>query len=151
TNYYATAARTSNGQYVVVYMPSPRTVTIDMTKLAGSPVTAKWYNPASGNYTTIGTNYSNTGSQSFTPPAATPEQINDCNDADSSKCADWALLLSTTSGGGAGDTLVPSTPTGLSAAAVSSSGIDLSWSASTDNVGVTGYNVYRCQGAGCTP
>ena len=28
--------------------------------------------------------------------------------------------------------------------------IDLSWTASTDNVGVTGYRVERCQGASCT-
>src|SRR5262249_40455796 len=27
---------------------------------------------------------------------------------------------------------------------------DLSWGASTDNVGVTGYDVERCQGTGCT-
>jgi len=37
----------------------------------------------------------------------------------------------------------PSTPTGLLASAVSSSQINLSWTASTDNVGVTGYRVYR--------
>src|SRR5437867_212659 len=41
------------------------------------------------------------------------------------------------------DTTAPSTPAGLSASAVSSSQINLSWSASTDNVGVTGYRVYR--------
>jgi chitodextrinase len=41
------------------------------------------------------------------------------------------------------DTTAPSTPTGLTATAVSSSQINLSWSASTDNVGVTGYRVYR--------
>jgi len=45
----------------------------------------------------------------------------------------------------------PSIPTGLTATAVSSSQINLSWTASTDNVGVTGYRIYRCQGAGCTP
>ena len=28
--------------------------------------------------------------------------------------------------------------------------INLSWTASTDNVAVTGYRVERCQGAGCT-
>ena len=28
--------------------------------------------------------------------------------------------------------------------------MNLSWTASTDNVGVTGYRVERCQGAGCT-
>ena len=48
------------------------------------------------------------------------------------------------------DTTPPSQPGTLSANAVSSGEIDLSWGASTDNVGVTGYNIERCQGAGCT-
>jgi chitodextrinase len=48
------------------------------------------------------------------------------------------------------DTTPPSTVTGLTATAVSSSQINLSWTAATDNVGVTGYRVERCQGAGCT-
>ena len=42
-----------------------------------------------------------------------------------------------------GDTTPPSTPAGLTATAVSSSQINLSWTASTDNVGVTGYQIYR--------
>jgi chitodextrinase len=41
------------------------------------------------------------------------------------------------------DTTAPSTPTGLSATAVSPSQINLSWQASTDNVAVTGYRVFR--------
>ncbi len=41
------------------------------------------------------------------------------------------------------DTTPPTVPTGLSATPVSSTQIDLSWTASTDNVGVTGYKVYR--------
>jgi Fibronectin type III domain/Right handed beta helix region len=53
-------------------------------------------------------------------------------------------------GGGSGDTTSPSVPTNLTATAVSSSQINLSWTASTDNVGVTGYRVERCQDAGCT-
>jgi chitodextrinase len=44
----------------------------------------------------------------------------------------------------------PSAPSGLVATAVSSSQINFSWTASTDDVGVTGYSVERCQGAGCT-
>jgi len=41
------------------------------------------------------------------------------------------------------DTTAPTTPAGLTASAVSSSQINLSWAASTDNVGVSGYRVYR--------
>src|SRR2546430_5974900 len=41
------------------------------------------------------------------------------------------------------DTTPPSVPTGLRASAVSSSQINLSWAASSDNVGVRGYRVYR--------
>lgn len=41
------------------------------------------------------------------------------------------------------DTTPPSVPTGLSATALSASSIGLTWTASTDNVGVTGYRVYR--------
>ena len=44
---------------------------------------------------------------------------------------------------GAGDTQAPSAPTNLVASGTTSSSTNLSWSASTDNVGVTGYNVYR--------
>lgn len=41
------------------------------------------------------------------------------------------------------DTTAPSTPTNLTATASSSTGAALTWTASTDNVGVTGYEVYR--------
>ncbi|MEO9853877.1 MAG: fibronectin type III domain-containing protein [Reichenbachiella sp.] len=44
--------------------------------------------------------------------------------------------------GGGGDTEAPSTPSGLSSSNITSSSFDVSWTASTDNVGVTGYNVY---------
>ncbi|WP_434391326.1 fibronectin type III domain-containing protein [Melittangium boletus] len=43
----------------------------------------------------------------------------------------------------ASDTQAPSTPANLSATASSSSQINLTWSASSDNVGVTGYDIYR--------
>ncbi|MEV0198160.1 glycosyl hydrolase family 18 protein [Nonomuraea sp. NPDC050691] len=44
---------------------------------------------------------------------------------------------------GGGDTQAPSAPGNLRSTGVSSSSVSLAWSASTDNVGVTGYDVYR--------
>ncbi len=48
------------------------------------------------------------------------------------------------------DTQPPSVPANLQATAISSSQINLSWNPSMDNVGVTGYKVYRCQGSSCS-
>jgi chitodextrinase len=42
-----------------------------------------------------------------------------------------------------GDTEPPTAPANLSAVAINGSRIDLSWDASTDNIGVTGYDIYR--------
>ncbi len=44
---------------------------------------------------------------------------------------------------GDADTQAPTAPSGLAAANETQSTIDLTWEASTDNVGVTGYDVYR--------
>src|SRR5437773_122293 len=48
------------------------------------------------------------------------------------------------------DTQPPTPPTNLAATAASTSQINVSWTASTDTVGVTGYQVEHCQDAGCT-
>ena len=45
--------------------------------------------------------------------------------------------------GGTPDTTAPTAPTGLTATAVSAGRIDLAWTGSTDNVGVTGYKIFR--------
>ncbi|MGZ4632028.1 MAG: fibronectin type III domain-containing protein, partial [Actinomycetes bacterium] len=54
-----------------------------------------------------------------------------------------ASAPATVSTTGAPDGTAPSQPTGLTATAVSSSQVNLGWTASTDNVAVTGYRVYR--------
>ena len=45
------------------------------------------------------------------------------------------------------DTVAPSMPTGLTTTPISTTQINLSWNASTDNVGVTGYRVFRDGGS----
>lgn len=48
-----------------------------------------------------------------------------------------------TGGGNTGDTTAPTAPANLTVTSKTDTGVSLSWSASTDNVGVTGYIVYR--------
>jgi hypothetical protein len=62
----------------------------------------------------------------------------------------WVMSAVAFKAASTGDTQAPTAPTGLSATAASSSQINLSWTASTDNVAVTNYLVERCSGAGCS-
>src|SRR2546429_8781610 len=87
---YVTAARTPIGALVMAYIPSAtpgsssRTVTVDMSRLRG-PVTARWYGPAAGTFTSIsGSPFANAGLLSFTTPG-----IN----ADGPGNEDWVLVL----------------------------------------------------------
>jgi len=61
----------------------------------------------------------------------------------SKKSSDKDVVVSSSGSSGGSDTIAPTVPTGLIASAVSSSQINLTWNASSDAVGVTGYNVYR--------
>ena len=71
-------------------------------------------------------------------------------DAASNESAQSAQQCATTLSGGGGDTTPPSTPTSLSVSIISSSQLNVTWTASMDNVGVTGYRLERCQGASCS-
>jgi len=128
---YVSAAATPAGTSLVAYLGPGHTgsVTIDMTAMSGS-TRARWYDPTNAAYTTIsGSPFPNTGTRSFTPPGS-----------NSVGQADWVLVLDLSGGG---DTFPPTAPTNLSASAASSSQINLSWTASTDNTGVAGYRIFR--------
>jgi fibronectin type 3 domain-containing protein len=66
--------------------------------------------------------------------------------------AGWVIQMVAFRAAGTGgpDTQPPSAPASLAATAASSSQINLTWTASTDNLGVTGYLVESCTGAGCS-
>jgi hypothetical protein len=81
-NDYVTAARTPSGKLVMAYVPSARTITVDMSQLSG-PVTARWYDPVVGTFTSIaGSPFANTGLSDFTTPGT---------HADGAE--DWVLVL----------------------------------------------------------
>ena len=63
----------------------------------------------------------------------------DAYDAAGNKSAQATTAISTSA---CPDTTPPSTPTGLATSAVGQTSMTLSWTASTDNVGVTGYRLY---------
>ncbi len=56
---------------------------------------------------------------------------------------DEAISSSIWIAGGNGDTEAPSAPSDLASPSQTSSSIDLAWTASTDNAGVSGYKIYR--------
>jgi hypothetical protein len=80
---YATAARTLDGTLAMIYTPTSRTLTVDLSKMS-SPVTARWYDPASGafSYTVDGSPLPNAGTEKL----QTPGKNADGDD-------DWVLVL----------------------------------------------------------
>jgi hypothetical protein len=81
-NDYVTAARTPSGKLVMAYVPSARTITVDMSQLSG-PATARWYDPAGGTFADIaGSPLANTGARDFATPGTNA-------DGD----GDWVLVL----------------------------------------------------------
>jgi hypothetical protein len=82
SNTCATAARTSDGSLVMVYIPTIRAITVDMSKLAGT-TTARWYDPTSGEYADAKDSpFANKGSTELIPPGA-----------NKSGGGDWVLVL----------------------------------------------------------
>ncbi|MEW7278464.1 GEVED domain-containing protein [Aquimarina sp. 2201CG1-2-11] len=64
-------------------------------------------------------------------------------DAAGNKSTASDTITATTGGTNPGDTQAPTKPTNLTVTSVTDDEVNLSWTASTDNVGVTGYDVYR--------
>ena len=93
--------------------------------------------------TSTGTTFSNTGLTAST----TYRYRVLATDAAGNLSAYSTIATATTASGA--DTTPPTAPSGLTATATGSSSVSLSWTASTDNVGVTGYRVERCTGASC--
>jgi chitodextrinase len=127
---YLTAARTPDGALVLAYLPTIRTITVAMSRL-GSAANASWYDPASGaSFPIAGSPFPNAGSRAFTPPGANA-------DGD----GDWVLVLEAMSV--PPDTESPTVPAGLAASGITDAQAHLAWTASTDDVAVSAYLVYR--------
>lgn len=79
---YCTAARTPDGSFLVAYMPTMRTITVNMASLK-APATAQWFDPTNGSYAPVlGGPFANRGELQFTPPGKNREGA-----------GDWVLML----------------------------------------------------------
>lgn len=66
---YVTAALAEDGSCGVVYLPTTRTFTVNLTKLKGA-VTARWFDPASGEFKpAAGSPFANRAPREWAPPA----------------------------------------------------------------------------------
>lgn len=78
----AVAAVSSDRSSALVYVPTQRAVTINLSGLSGPRVNLRWFDPSSGVYTAIdSTPVASTGSRTLTPPAN-----------NTAGYADWTLL-----------------------------------------------------------
>lgn len=75
-NDYLAAGASADGATVIAYLPSARTVTVDLAKLAKGRANAWWFDPRSGRAESAGS-FAAEGSRQFTPPGE----------------GDWVLVL----------------------------------------------------------
>jgi hypothetical protein len=94
---YVAAAASPDGMLLVAYVPPAHSgaISVDMAAMSGTS-RARWLDPTSGVYTTIGTGLANSGARSFSTPGS-----------NSAGAADWVLVLDRSAGA------PPSPPTGL--------------------------------------
>lgn len=74
------ATRNADGVYAFVYVPSGKPVTVDLRRLSGQTLIAQWYDPRTGESTSIG-QFPQGQSQEFTPPSDGPDWILTLDDA----------------------------------------------------------------------
>lgn len=76
TNDYAVTALAADASFALSYLPTRRTITIDLDQVSGDAVTASWFNPRTGETTPAAT-FTTKNRNAFTPPSE----------------GDWVLVL----------------------------------------------------------
>lgn len=84
----ALAAVTADGRLALAYLPAGHRVELDLARLAGEAVSARWYDPSNGTYTAVEGMPFPAKSRTFAPPAR-----------NSAGGRDWVLELTSQSDG----------------------------------------------------
>jgi endoglucanase len=102
--------------------------------------------PSGGTFTSIGSSQGTTFTNSGLTSNSTFRYQVRARDAAGNTSGFTSPVIATTSGGTT-DTQSPSVPGTPIASGITTSSVNLSWSSSTDNVAVTGYDIFRAPGA----
>lgn len=122
----------------------PASLTVNVGQTATFTVVATGTAPLSYQWSKGGTALSGATAASYTTPATTSADNGTQFTVKVSNTAGSATSSAATLTVNSGTTQPPTVPTGLTATAVSSSQINLSWTASTDSTGtLAGYKIYR--------
>jgi len=68
------ATRDEKGTYALVYVPSGKPVTIDLAKLSGEKLVARWFDPRTAK-AKEGETFARAGKKAFTPPEGGPDWV----------------------------------------------------------------------------
>src|SRR6186713_2099281 len=133
------APSTTSSSISLTWTPSTDNVGVTGYQILRAPGTS------GGSFAQVGTSTSASFVNSGLAASTTFRYQVRATDAAGNVSAVSNTVTATTQSGG-GDTQAPSTPANLTASSTTASSISLAWSASTDNVGVTGYQILRAPG-----
>ena len=161
------------GAEYLIYAPNGGTFTVDLSAMSSSrTLTVEWFNPATGATIAAGLVPAGSSSRSFTTPFSGDAVLYLVDAAGHAGVPAAPPASYSVTGLGTGvygyrvravdgvgnlgpysnvvsatiqtsDTQAPTTPTGLAGSAIAPTQVNLSWSAATDDTGVTGYPIYR--------
>lgn len=131
------------------------TTSTTMRVTTNENATCRYSTTASTAYSSMTNTFTTTGSTSHSTMLSglangqTYNRYIRCQDtAGNATTADYTVTSSVASA--TSDTIPPSAPGTPTTSNVTSIGLTLNWTASTDNIAITGYRVERCQGSSCT-
>jgi hypothetical protein len=142
---------------------APTSWALSVTAAPGSPVISSFTAPPSqigvGSSATLSWNVANAASITITPGSFSTSTLAGSTTVSPSLTTVYTLTATNASGTNVAitsvevDSIAPTIPANLVAAATGASTISLNWAESTDagGPGLAGYNVYRCTGPSCTP
>jgi len=147
SNYRSTSAEVSYAKQIIAATGISRLqAVIDTGRNGNGPLGSEWCDPSGRAIGTPSTNVTGDSKIDAFLWIKPPGEADGCIAAAGQFVPQRAYDLAIAAGPGTPDTQPPSLP-GAPSVSVTASSVTLSWAASTDNVGVSGYDIFRAPGA----